>query len=212
MAADILSILSDPNLEASLTVDQAFSQTYARNIAWLVDRLAKSTAGVRGLMPARPRLSVLSLEEAEKTPQLSPTVVALIAQAYAQYFLSEPDRPASAFVGYDARFLSREFGEIFTRVFAGNGLRVLRDQNGEPTPTPVTSFMALYASLGGGIQITASHNPPNHNGVKSSTWYGGVDTDDISDKIAAQVHALVGEGGAIKFASLQSPLIEEVDA
>ena len=32
--------------------------------------------------------------------------------------------------------------------------------------------------------ITASHNPPNHNGVKSSTWYGGVDTDDISDRIA----------------------------
>lgn len=212
MATDILSILADPTQAASVSVDQAFSQTYARNVAWLIDRLAKSTAGVRGLIADTPRLSVLSLEDAEKTPQLSPTVVSLIAQAYAQYFLSEPERPAAAFVGYDARFLSREFGEIFTRVFAGNGLRVLRDQNGEPTPTPVTSFMALYGGLGGGIQITASHNPPNHNGVKSSTWYGGVDTDDVSDKIAAQVHALVEGGGEIKFAPLSSPLVEEVDA
>lgn len=209
---DIVSILSHPSEPAVLPVDAEFSRKYAPNIAWLIDRLAKSTAGVRGLIADTPKLTDLPLERAERTPQLSPTIVALIAQAYAQYFLSEPERPASAFVGYDARFLSREFGEIFTRVFAGNGLRVVRDWNGEATPTPVTSFMALYASLGGGIQITASHNPPNHNGVKSSTWYGGVDTDDISDKIAAQVHALVDGGGEIRFAALPSDLVEAVDA
>jgi len=66
--------------------------------------------------------------------------------------------------------------------------------------------------LDGGIQITASHNPPNHNGVKSSTSYGGVDTDDISDKIADQLRALLREGGEIPFAALPSPQVEEVDA
>src|SRR5207248_6352581 len=116
------------------------------------------------------------------------------------------------FVGFDARFLSDVFGEIFTRVFVGNGVRVVRDRGAEPSPTPVTSFMAVYCRLGGGIQITASHNPPNHNGVKSSTWYGGVDTDDISDRIADELRVLVQDGGEVRFGALPSPLVTEVDA
>lgn len=213
--AEILAVLAAPDQEARIRVDHAFVTRHRRNVDWLLDRLAKSTAGVRGLIADTPRLTHLALEEAERTPQLSPTIVALIAQAYAQYFQAEKSgdsERAGAFVGYDARFLSREFGEIFTRVFVGNGLRVVRDRDAEPTPTPVTSFMALYAHLGGGIQITASHNPPNHNGVKSSTAYGGVDTDDISDKIAAQLQALLQQGGEIRFGALPSPLVEEVDA
>ncbi|HEU4751473.1 MAG TPA: hypothetical protein VFU47_00095, partial [Armatimonadota bacterium] len=207
----VVSILADPTHEARITVDQAFAATYRRNLDWLLDRLSKSTAGVRGLIADTPRLKALSLAEAEETPQLSPTIVAIIAQAYARYFRASFTDPG-AFVGFDARFLSREFGEIFTRVFAGSGLRVVRDHNSEPTPTPVTSFMALLLGLSGGIQITASHNPPNHNGVKSSTCYGGVDTDDISDRIAEQVRSLLAEGGAITFAALPSPLVREVDA
>jgi len=214
----VVAALARRSVEASVPVDEAFRTTYARNLAWLLDRLSKSTAGVRGLIADTPRLTALSLAEAEVTPQLSPTIVAIIAQAYAQYFVQarprpdrSPDEAPGAFVGFDARFLSREFGELFTRVFVGNGLRVVRDHRDEATPTPVTSFMSVYGGLDGGIQITASHNPPNHNGVKSSTWYGGVDTDDISDKIAGQIHALL-DGGEIRFGALPSPLVEEVDA
>jgi phosphomannomutase len=211
MPPTVLDALARPDLACDIPVDAAFSERHRRNLDWLLDRLAKSTAGVRGLIADTPRLKSLSPAEAERTPQLSPTVVALIAQAYAQYFGAGEREPA-AFVGFDARFLSGDFGEIFTRVFAGNGIRVLRDHHGEATPTPVTSFMALREGLGGGIQITASHNPPNHNGVKSSTWYGGVDTDDISDRIAEQLHALIDRGGAIRFAALPSPLVTETDA
>lgn len=217
-ASDLLSILGQPAQEGRLVVDAAFVEANRANIDWLLDRLSKSTAGVRGLIAGTPFLTHLSLEEASRTTQLSPTVVALIAQAYAQYLTGsarseDQERPtAAAFVGFDARFLSSTFGEIFTRVFAGNQVRVVRDHHGQATPTPVTSFMAVYAHLSGGIQITASHNPPNHNGVKSSTWYGGVDTDDVSDKIAEELRKLILEGGEIPFASLSSPLIEEVDA
>jgi phosphomannomutase len=212
----VISFLNDAGRAGAVRVDAAFATEHRANIEWLLDRLSRSTAGVRGLIADTPRLTTLTLEQAENTPQLSPTIVAVIAQAYAQYFL-EADRERggtgkpSAFVGFDARFLSDRFGEIFSRVFAGNGVRVLRDHRNEPTPTPVTSFMAVYCGLDGGIQITASHNPPNHNGVKSSTWYGGVDTDDISDRIAAQVRALVA-GGEIRFAAAPSPLVEELDA
>ncbi len=235
---DLTAILNDPGRDATLQVDDAFVEKHRGNLDWLLDRLSKSTAGVRGLIAATPKLKSLPLEEAEKTPQLSPTIVAMIAQAYAEHYWETggseaaggrrlevgagdpehlnartPERPVSAaFVGFDARFLSREFGEIFTRVLAGNGLGVVRDHRGEPTPTPVTSFMAVCRGLRGGIQITASHNPPNHNGVKSSTWYGGVDTDDISDQIADRLRALILDGGEIRFGALPSPLVEELDA
>jgi phosphomannomutase len=209
---DIVSILAQPDQAATVSVDEAFKSTHQRNIEWLLDRLAKSTAGVRGLIADTPRLTQLLVADAERTPQLSPTIVSLIAQGYAQYFQERNPESPAAFVGFDARFLSREFGEIFTRVFVGNGVRVVRDQNGEPTPTPVTSFMAIYAGLDGGIQITASHNPPNHNGVKSSTCYGGVDTDDISDKIAEQLRSVLDRNGEIRFGALPSSLMEEVDA
>lgn len=208
----VVSILAEPGREAVLPVDAAFIERYRGNLDWLLDRLARSTAGVRGLIADSPRLTHLSLAEAERTPQLSPTIVAVIAQAYAQYFRAMPEGRGAVFVGFDARFLSREFGELFTRVFAGSGLRVVRDHRDEATPTPVTSFMAVYAGLDGGIQITASHNPPNHNGVKSSTAYGGVDTDDISDRIAEQVRSLIDHGGEIRFAALPSERVEEVDA
>lgn len=202
-----------PGRDAVLSVDSALASTDKRNLAWLLDRLSKSTAGVRGLIADTPRLTELSVEEAERATQLSPTIVALIAQGYARYFLERNPEAPAAFVGFDARFLSREFGEIFTRVFVGNGIRVLRDWRNEPTATPVTSFMANYCGLEGGIQITASHNPPNHNGVKSSTCYGGVDTDDISDRIAAHIRSLLDDiQGEIRFGALPSPLVEEVDA
>jgi phosphomannomutase len=221
--SDLASVFHEPGREAVIRVDREFVVAHRGNIDWLLDRLSKSTAGVRGLIANQAHISSLSLEEAERTPQLSPTIIALIAQAYAQYFksrrpaLSGQQGPPAAFVGFDARFLSREFGEIFTRVFAGNGVLIFRDHQEEPTPTPVTSFMAAYPNRGdrgldGGIQITASHNPPNHNGVKSSTWYGGVDTDDVSDEIAKQLRSLVNGGGEIRFAALPSPLVKEIDA
>lgn len=212
-SSPVVTILQHPESEAQLRVDAAFRKQYGDRLEWLLDRLARSTAGVRGLLAGAARLSSLSLVEAERSPQLSPGVVAVIAQAYAAYFLRRGGEagPAGVFVGFDARFLSREYGELFTRVLAGNGIPVARDRNGESTPTPVSSFMAVSRGLGGAIQITASHNPPNYNGIKSSTDYGGVDTDDISDAIAAEVRR-VAAGGSIRFAALPSPLVQEVDA
>src|SRR5689334_6251169 len=107
-APDLPALLESPGQESAIAVDSRFAAIHARNVAWLLDRLSKSTAGVRGLMADTPRLTELSVAAAEASPQLSPSIVALIAQAYARYFLSVGN--ASAFVGYDARFLSPEFG------------------------------------------------------------------------------------------------------
>jgi len=208
----IVTLLLDPTASATLAVDAAFLARYRAQIDWLLDRLRKSTAGVRGLIAATPDVIEEDPDHLDAIPQLHPAIVALFAQAYANYYRTLPAEQRAAFVGFDGRFFSRCFAEIFMRVFAGNGLRVLRDHDGEPTPTPVTSFMPVALGLGGGIMITASHNPPVFNGIKSSTWYGGVDTDAISERIAAEVRALTAGGGVIRLGPLPPPERDPVDA
>ena len=207
-----LAAFRSPDQAAVLRIDAAFLDENQDRINWLLERLKRSTAGIRGRLCVVATPTTLTLEQAEQSPELTPTLVALIAQAYANHLRSRPEGRQSAFVGFDARFLSAEFGDIFTRVLLGNGIRVARDRGGQPTATPVTSFMANYLGLGAGIQITASHNPPSNNGIKSSTHYGGVDTDDVSAQIAAQVKELATAGGEIRLAARPSGHTDEYDA
>ena len=74
-------------------------------------------------------------------------------------------------VGYDTRFASEDFASAAAEVIAGNGFRCyLCDK---ATPTPVISFSILKQGAGGGITITASHNPAVYNGFKVRSHYGG---------------------------------------
>ena len=74
-------------------------------------------------------------------------------------------------VGYDTRFASEDFAAAAAEVIAGNGCRCyLCDR---ATPTPVISFSILRRAAGGGITITASHNPASYNGLKVRSHYGG---------------------------------------
>jgi len=90
--------------------------------------------------------------------------VAKVAQAIADYFQSQPDKEKGLVVGYDARFLSREFAQKVAEVLAGNGLFVILSS--EDLPTPCISFAIEDKELAGGVIVTASHNPPKFNGIK----------------------------------------------
>src|SRR5687767_5873796 len=50
--------------------------------------------------------------------------VALVSEATAQYFLKHKLRAKGVFIGYDARFGSREFAEHSSRVIASRGIKV----------------------------------------------------------------------------------------
>ncbi|MFQ6066710.1 MAG: phosphoglucomutase/phosphomannomutase family protein [bacterium] len=97
--------------------------------------------------------------------------VARAAQAIADYYQTRPDKKRGLAVGYDARFLSREFAEEVAQVFAGNGLSVVLSQ--EDIPTQCVSLAITRKNLAGGVIITASHNPPKFNGVKIRGSFGG---------------------------------------
>ena len=98
--------------------------------------------------------------------------VKIVAQAMAD-FINE-DRQAKnkqIIVGYDTRFLSERYAQLAGCVLAANGIKVILAD--KAVPTPAVSFTILNKKLGGGIMITASHNPAEFNGMKYKAYYGG---------------------------------------
>jgi phosphomannomutase len=74
-------------------------------------------------------------------------------------------------VGFDRRFLSREFAAVVAEVLRVGGYRVLLSDR--PTPSQTISYTALHRKVLGGVMVTASHNPAKYNGLKFKAWYGG---------------------------------------
>ncbi len=68
-----------------------------------------------------------------------------------------------AAVGYDGRLTSPEFEAALVEGLAEGGADVVRIGRG---PTPMLYFAAATLTVDGGIMVTGSHNPPDHNGFK----------------------------------------------
>jgi phosphoglucomutase len=104
--------------------------------------------------------------------------VRLASQAVADYLkagLADPrsgiqGRDPVIIIGYDCRFLGRPFALAVAEVFAANGLIPLVCER--DTPTPVLSLAIRRRKAIGGINITASHNPPEYSGFKFSRHDG----------------------------------------
>jgi len=94
-----------------------------------------------------------------------------VALATARTFAKHPRIRNGIVVGYDARFMSREFAERVALVMAGAGVRVsLADAI---VSTPMVSLATLRSRAAAGIVITASHNPARYNGFKIKGDFGG---------------------------------------
>jgi len=140
--------------------------------------------------------------------------VSIVAQATMDYMRREGLAAKGLVIGYDRRFLSREFAERTAEIAAGNGIKVLL--TGGYTPTPAVSWAVHSRSAGCGVMITASHNPPVYNGFKVKEAFGGSARPSTTIKIEEQVAANIAAGRkilAIPFAqTLQSGIVEIFDA
>ncbi len=84
-------------------------------------------------------------------------------------------------VGYDARFLSREFAERVSVVLANNGITAKISD--KISSTPMVSLMTKKLDAAAGIVITASHNPPRYNGYKIKGEFGGPAFPETIEKV-----------------------------
>ncbi|MDD2851639.1 MAG: phosphoglucomutase/phosphomannomutase family protein [Desulfuromonadaceae bacterium] len=97
--------------------------------------------------------------------------ISLVAQATMDYLNREGLGNKGVVIGYDRRFLSRDFARRVAEVAAGNGIAVRLTES--YAPTPAVSWAVRENGAGAGIMITASHNPPEYNGFKIKEAFGG---------------------------------------
>lgn len=102
--------------------------------------------------------------------------LARVALAVAEYLRTQSAAP-TVVIGYDTRFLSREFAHETARILAARGVQVWLSSGVATTPQVSLTTKKKRAQLG--IVITASHNPPQYNGFKLKGSYGGPATVDI---------------------------------
>ncbi|RQG94606.1 phosphoglucomutase/phosphomannomutase family protein [Natrarchaeobius chitinivorans] len=132
--------------------------------------------------------------------------VRMVGQAVASY-LSDEGREEPVVVGYDARETSRGFAEELARVLCANGFDVLLPERDRPTP--LVAYAIVDRDLAGGFAVTASHNPPEYNGVKFIPDDGAPALPEVTDAIAARLakpEALPdSEHGTVREVDLVSP-------
>ncbi len=123
----------------------------------------------------------------------------------------DPDRPLSVVIAYDVRcyrdargrydpelpnplmgLTSRDFAEIAAGVYAANGVRshILPRSSATYVSTPELSFAIRYLGADGGLNVSASHNPPDDNGAKIYDGAGGQAVPPWDEELADRVDAV----------------------
>ena len=140
--------------------------------------------------------------------------VKLVTQAIAEHVKSTKEQVAEncVIVGYDPRFLSEEFAKTSSGVLAGNDIRALYCKR--DTPTPVLSYEIVRRKLIGGINFTASHNPPEYHGLKFSPYWGGPALPETTKEIErlCKEKDIVSRIKEVSFSQgIKNKLIQEID-
>jgi phosphomannomutase len=135
--------------------------------------------------------------------------VRMIGQSVAAY-LERAAHARTVAVGYDARDHSRGFAEELARVLCANGYDVILPER--DTPTPVVAWTVLERDLAGALMVTASHNPPEYNGVKFIPAGGApalpAVTDQLEDGLAEPATLPAIEWGPIEEEDLIEPYLQ----
>jgi alpha-D-glucose phosphate-specific phosphoglucomutase len=123
--------------------------------------------------------------------------VRLATQATAEYLKTVPSPPSKTLIlGYDTRFLGREFSLAAAEVLAASGFEPLLCNRDTPTPVIAHNIRARKAL--GGINMTASHNPAEYQGLKFSTSNGAPAQPEVTREIETHAARLLRENWSFK--------------
>ena len=123
----------------------------------------------------------------------------------ARYVASQKRKGARVIVGRDPRFLGESFCAMAVDILAFQGITPLVVE--DPAPTPAFAHAVVANKADGVINFTASHNPPEYNGIKFSTPDGCPALPEVTRKIEAQITA--GDTSATSEMMIPLPVAKE---
>lgn len=177
------------------------------------------TAGLRGIIGAG--INRMNIYVVRKT-----------TQGLANYIKKQGGENKGVAIAYDSRRMSPEFSEEAALCLAANGIKAYRFESLRPTPE--LSFAVRSLGCIAGINITASHNPPEYNGykvywedgaqitpphdsgimdeVKAVTDYNNVLTMDKDAAIAAGLYVTIGQDVDDKYIAELKKQVKHMDS
>ena len=119
--------------------------------------------------------------------------VRLVAQAVVNFLKRDESGGApTIYIGYDNRSQSEYFAAEAAKVAAASGLRTVLSS--AACSSPAVSYNCYASGARGAIMITASHNPPQFNGLKIKMGYGGSALPAMVTQIEHELNALLDAG------------------
>ncbi len=118
--------------------------------------------------------------------------VRIVAQATADWLKRDRRAADGVVVGYDTRFLSGSFAAAVAEVRAANDIKVALASSF--LPTPALSYTVRERKAGGGVMITASHNPARWNGFKVKPHFGGSAPPEVTAMIEGAIPGIAASG------------------
>jgi phosphomannomutase len=132
-----------------------------------------------------------------------------VVGAISRYVLASSHLPRpSLLVGYDTRFLSPEFAAESAKLLVSNGIDCFLAT--EAVPTPAVAYEIRRRGTSGAINFTASHNPPEYNGIKFSMPNGAPALPEVTREIERQIEA-GGDGAFSGEPPRNAAPIEKID-
>ena len=104
-----------------------------------------------------------------------------VAQAIYEILIEDKLTDKPVMIGYDRRFLSEPGARWLAEVFAANGIEVLMMKRS--APSPLIMHTVQKKGLHCGIEVTASHNPPEYDGLKVIVEEGRDAPVEVTDRI-----------------------------
>lgn len=120
--------------------------------------------------------------------------VTIVTQAICNYIYEKQLHKRGCVVAFDTRAHSEPFADIVSAILVKNGIAALRMETF--CPTPQAAYAVRHTGAAGAIMLTASHNPPQYNGIKFIPHFAGPATPDITDEIEWEIGTILEEGVA----------------
>jgi len=148
------------------------------------------TAGLRGIIGAG-------------INRMNIYVVRRATQGLANYIIEQGGAGKSVAIAYDSRRMSPEFADEAARTLAANGIKAYKFESLRPTPE--LSFAVRELGCIAGINVTASHNPPEYNGYKVY-WEDGAQFTPPHDKGVTEAVLAIEDLSTVKTMSAEEAM------